>query len=127
MKRIYNLGIRPEWWKLAPLSAQEWVAIDALISERDPYCRGVLLLGLNAPFAELSAGFTAAAQSHSCRGFAVGRSIFVEPAAAWLRGDIDDNELVSQAATRFAELAALWRKARGDKARVTPEKVGYAA
>jgi len=120
LKRIYNLGIRPEWWKLAPLPAQDWTALDALIAERDPYCRGVLLLGLNAPFAELAAGFAAAAHSHSCRGFAVGRSIFVEPARAWLRGDIDDAALVERASSNFAELAALWRQARGERATSTP-------
>jgi len=120
LKRIYNLGIRPEWWKLAPLPAQDWTALDALIAERDPHCRGVLLLGLNAPFAELAAGFAAAAHSHSCRGFAVGRSIFVEPARAWLRGDIDDATLVERASHHFAELAALWRQARGERVTSPP-------
>ncbi|MFC3654014.1 5-dehydro-2-deoxygluconokinase [Dyella humi] len=113
MKRIYNLGIRPEWWKLKPLPRADWDAIDALIAERDPHCRGVLLLGLNAPFNELAEGFTAAAHSHSCRGFAVGRSLFMEPAAAWLRGEIDDDALITRAGQQFAELASIWRQARG--------------
>lgn len=126
LKRIYNLGLRPEWWKLTPLPAQDWAAIDALIAERDPYCRGVLLLGLNAPFAELAAGFAAAARSASCRGFAVGRSIFVDPARAWLRGEIDDATLVERAHANFAELAGLWRQARGER-RPRKEAVGYAA
>jgi 5-dehydro-2-deoxygluconokinase len=112
MKRIYNLGIRPEWWKLKPLPAQDWKTVDALIAERDPYCRGVVLLGLNAPFAELAEGFAAAAHSVSCRGFAVGRSLFMEPARAWFSGDIDDDTLVDQAAQQFAKLASLWRQAR---------------
>ena len=124
MKRIYNLGIRPEWWKLKPLPAQDWAAVDALIAERDAYCRGVVLLGLNAPFAELAEGFAAAAHSASCRGFAVGRSLFVEPASAWLKGEIDDNALVEQAAQQFAKLAGLWRQARnGD----THKAAGVAA
>ena len=112
MKRIYNLGIRPEWWKLAPLPAQDWAAIDTLIAGRDPYCRGVVLLGLNAPFAELAEGFQAAARSASCRGFAVGRSLFLGPARAWLQDEIDDATLVTDAARQFAELAELWRQAR---------------
>jgi 5-dehydro-2-deoxygluconokinase len=112
MKRIYNLGIRPEWWKLKPLAAQEWGTVDALIAERDPYCRGVVLLGLNAPFDELAEGFAAAANSTSCRGFAVGRSLFVEPASAWLSGEIDDTTLIERAAQQFATLAGLWQRAR---------------
>lgn len=112
MKRIYNLGIRPEWWKLAPVTADDWKAIDALIAERDVYCRGVLLLGLNAPFEALAEGFAAAAHSASCRGFAVGRSIFVDPARAWLLNEIGDAELIERASAQFSQLAALWSKAR---------------
>ena len=48
LKRLYNLGIYPEWWKLEPMSPAQWQAVDALIAERDPHCRGVVLLGLNA-------------------------------------------------------------------------------
>ncbi|MET0330252.1 MAG: 5-dehydro-2-deoxygluconokinase [Dyella sp.] len=127
LKRIYNLGIRPEWWKLAPLPSADWAALDALLAERDPYCRGVLLLGLNAPFAELASGFAAAAHSASCRGFAVGRSIFMEPARAWLRGEIDDAGLIARTSDGFAELAALWRQARGERHPHSHEAVGYAA
>ncbi|ATE72192.1 bifunctional 5-dehydro-2-deoxygluconokinase/5-dehydro-2-deoxyphosphogluconate aldolase [Lysobacter capsici] len=127
LKRIYNLGIRPQWWKLAPLPMRDWDALDALIEERDPYCRGVLLLGLNAPFAELAEGFAAASRSRSCRGFAVGRSIFVEPARAWLRGDIDDETLVARACAGFAELAALWARSRQVRCAPAAGTVGHAA
>jgi 5-dehydro-2-deoxygluconokinase len=127
IKRIYNLGIRPEWWKLAPLPAAHWTELDALLAERDPYCRGVLLLGLNAPFAELAAGFAAAAHSASCRGFAVGRSIFMEPARAWLRGEIDDAGLIARTVDSLTELATLWRQARGERHPNPHEAVGYAA
>lgn len=119
MKRIYNLGIRPEWWKLKPVTAKDWTAIDALIAERDPYCRGVVLLGLNAPLEDLARGFAAAAQSTTCRGFAVGRSLFLEPAGAWLRNDIDDATLVARAAQQFAELIALWQASRRGNASET--------
>ena len=65
MKRLYNLGIYPEWWKLPPPAAAEWPAIDALIAERDPYCRGVVLLGLSAPIDALARGFADAAASRT--------------------------------------------------------------
>ena len=126
LKRIYNLGIRPEWWKLAPVTAIDWKAIDALIAERDTHCRGVLLLGLNAPFEELAEGFAAAAHSESCRGFAVGRSIFIEPARAWLHHDIDDAELIKRASRQFSQLAALWDKARKQRTNHT-KALGAAA
>ena len=112
VKRIYNLGIFPEWWKLEPMDAGQWAAIDALIAERDPYCRGVVVLGLNAPVAELAAGFSAARRSKSARGFAVGRTLFHEPARAWLAGEIDDAMLVAQAKANFAVLIRHWQGAK---------------
>ncbi|SKB70357.1 5-dehydro-2-deoxygluconokinase [Luteibacter sp. 22Crub2.1] len=119
MKRIYNLGIRPDWWKLCPPQRGAWAAIDALIAERDPHCRGVLLLGLNAPVEQLAAGFADALESVTCRGFAVGRTLFSEPAKAWLSGTIDDEALVSQARAAFERMIALWREGR----RVPQERV----
>ncbi|HEY1325309.1 MAG TPA: 5-dehydro-2-deoxygluconokinase [Casimicrobiaceae bacterium] len=112
MKRLYNLGILPEWWKLEPMEAAQWSAIDALIEERDPYCRGVVLLGLNASIAALSEGFRDARASRTCRGFAVGRTIFQEPSRAWLAGTIDDVTLVARVRDGFAALIDAWRGAR---------------
>ena len=116
LKRIYNLGIYPEWWKLAPMSASQWKAVDALIAERDPHCRGVLVLGLNAAVEALAAGFRDAAASASCRGFAVGRTIFQEPASSWLAGSIDDGALKSQIRATYETLIEAWRAARKSKA-----------
>jgi 5-dehydro-2-deoxygluconokinase len=83
-----------------------------LIQERDPYCRGVVLLGLNAPAAALAEGFQQASQSQTCRGFAVGRTIFQEPSRAWLAGEIDDEALIAQVQGTFVELIDAWRTAR---------------
>ncbi|WP_455925887.1 bifunctional 5-dehydro-2-deoxygluconokinase/5-dehydro-2-deoxyphosphogluconate aldolase [Pseudomonas putida] len=112
IKRLYNLGIYPAWWKIEAQSAEQWQALDALIEERDPYCRGVVLLGLNAPAADLAEGFAQAANSRTCRGFAVGRTIFHEPSRAWFQGEIDDAGLVAQVRQRFSQLIEAWRSAR---------------
>jgi len=111
-KRLYNLGIYPEWWKLEPMRAGQWQAIDALIAERDPYCRGVLVLGLAATIDELAAGFREARASATCRGFAVGRTIFHEPAKAWLAGACDDAALKRLVRERYEALIGAWREAR---------------
>ncbi|HEY9102854.1 bifunctional 5-dehydro-2-deoxygluconokinase/5-dehydro-2-deoxyphosphogluconate aldolase [Chitinimonas sp.] len=112
LKRLYNLGIQPEWWKLESLPASAWPAIDALIAERDPYCRGVVLLGLHAPVEELAEGLATAAASRSCRGFMVGRTIWHEPGLAWLRGEIDDIELKRRARRTFEQLIEAWHGGR---------------
>ncbi len=115
LKRLYNLGIYPEWWKLEPMSATQWQAIDALIAERDPACRGVLLLGLSAAVDQLCDGFKAAALSKTCRGFTVGRTIFHEPSHAWLAGQIDDKELIARVRRTFETLIDAWRTARAEE------------
>jgi 5-dehydro-2-deoxygluconokinase len=112
IKRLYNLGIYPEWWKLESMSAAQWTAIDGLIAERDPYCRGVVLLGLNAPVEQLAAGFLASKDSKTCRGFMVGRTIFHAPARRWLQGEIDDAALIQQVRATFERLIGVWQQSR---------------
>jgi 5-dehydro-2-deoxygluconokinase len=113
LKRLYNIGIFPEWWKLEPMAAEGWRLVDQLIAERDPDCRGVVLLGLNATVEELAAGFRQASGSRTCRGFAVGRTIFQDPSREWLAGRIDDAALVAKVRANFEALIRAWREARG--------------
>jgi 5-dehydro-2-deoxygluconokinase len=117
LKRFYNLGIYPEWWKLEPMPAEHWPAVDALIAERDPYCRGVLLLGSSASVEKLAVGFREARASTSCRGFAVGRCIFLEPSRHWLAGEIDDAMLVERVRATFERLIHAWREVRSARVR----------
>ncbi|MGS0743865.1 bifunctional 5-dehydro-2-deoxygluconokinase/5-dehydro-2-deoxyphosphogluconate aldolase [Glaciimonas sp. GG7] len=112
IKRLYNIGIYPEWWKLESMSAAQWTAIDGLIAERDPYCRGVVLLGLNASVEQLAAGFLASKDSTTCRGFMVGRTIFHAPARRWLQGEIDDATLIAEVRVTFEQLIGVWQKSR---------------
>ena len=114
LERLYDLGIRPDWWKLEPQpSAAAWTAIAEVIERRDRWCRGIVMLGLEAPPSELAAAFRLAAGTPLVRGFAVGRTIFAEAAERWLSGAIDDETATADMAARFADLVAAWRAARG--------------
>jgi len=112
MKRLYNLGVHPEWWKLPPMEPQQWGDVDALLGERDPYCRGVLILGQSANADVLAKAFRDARASATCRGFAVGRTIFEAPSRQWLAGEIDDAALVRAARANFEMLIDAWQEAR---------------
>ena len=109
LKRLYNLGIYPEWWKLEPMSAEQWRGIDALIAERDPYCRGVRVARPRGQRRRLARGIRAARASTTCRGFAVGRTIFEEPSRRWLAGAIDDDALIREVRAKFEILIDAWR------------------
>ncbi|MCV6605121.1 MAG: 5-dehydro-2-deoxygluconokinase, partial [Porticoccaceae bacterium] len=109
IKRFYNLGIYPDWWKLPSPSRASWKLIENLIQERAPHCRGVLLLGLDAPEEQLREGFNASAGIDICKGFAVGRTIFSTPCKAWLANRIDDQTLIEQVKNNYLRLVAFWQ------------------
>jgi len=113
LAEIYAAGVKPDWWKLAPpASDAEWRAIAGSIARHDPHCRGVLLLGMEADEQELERGFALAARHPVCKGFAVGRSIFMDAARRWFRGACGDAQVVDEVAANYARLAGLWRKQR---------------
>ncbi len=115
LDRLYDIGIRPDWWKLEPSSDQTaWANIVRVTENRDPLCRGILMLGLSAPILELIASFKAAARFPLIKGFAVGRSIFHDVATDWLSDRIDDEEAISTMASRLSALVEGWRSARAE-------------
>lgn len=114
MTRFYELGFAPDWWKLpAPADQAEWDAIADVIALHDPHCRGVLLLGLDAPEAVMLDAFALAARQPVCKGFAIGRTIFGEPAAAWFQGRIDDADATATMEAGYRRLIAAWEQAGG--------------
>ena len=108
---LYDAGLKPDWWKLEPQTeAGAWEAIDQVIETRDPLCRGVVLLGLEAPQDELARAFAAAKGARTVRGIAVGRTIFAEAAKAWFAGAMTDEEAVADMAGRFRALVEIWEQ-----------------
>ena len=113
INRFYALGIFPDWWKLEPmLNEAAWTKTCAAVSAHDPYCRGIVILGLDAPFEMLAASFKVAAQFPLVKGFAVGRSVFSYAAKYWLSGAISDGEAIQNMAEKYATLCDAWDKAR---------------
>jgi 5-dehydro-2-deoxygluconokinase len=117
MRRLYEIGIHPDWWKLQPSADPlAWEAIGRAIADHDPLCRGILLLGLAAPDHVLRDAFAAVRDVPAVRGFAVGRTIWAEAARRWLAGAIDDETARAMLANRFAGLVDDWRAARSPAA-----------
>ena len=112
LSRLYDLGVFPDWWKLPPAGRETWRLVAEVIAAHDPHCRGVLVLGGDAPVEALGDAFAAAAAEPVCRGFAVGRTIFDTSAEAWFAGESDDDRAVADMAAIYARLVALWRAVR---------------
>ena len=111
--RFYGLGVYPDWWKLEPMQDDAaWQKACDSITRHDPYCRGIVVLGLGAEMSELEMSFAVAAKHDLVKGFAVGRTIFEDAARLWLAGDLDDDAAISQMADRFSALCAIWDRVR---------------
>ena len=109
MRRFYAAGIFPDWWKLEPTNSQSaWQNITQLIKQNDPHIQGIVILGLEASEEVLAHSFSVAAQQPFVRGFAVGRTIFAEPAKSWMSGKIDDSQAIREMSQKFKRLCDLW-------------------
>lgn len=111
LRRLYNLGVRPDWWKLEAQSPAGWNAVGEVIRSCDPHCKGVVLLGLGADETTLRDGLTVAARFDVCRGFAVGRSIFFHAARGWFAGTTDDETATADIRRRYLDITDTWCKA----------------
>ncbi|HLY52906.1 MAG TPA: DUF2090 domain-containing protein, partial [Steroidobacteraceae bacterium] len=114
LARLYELGIRPEWWSLAPQpGASGWESCAQAIAAKDPYCRGVLVAldeaGTAAAALEAAAGFPIV------RGFIAGGSIFV---------DAGPEPAVREIAEHLRALLGAWISAR-DPRLDRPERSGH--
>ena len=87
--------------------------IGKLIAREDSWCRGILILGLDAPSDRLRAGFAEAAKHPMIKGFAVGRTIFGQPSRRWMQGELSDEALINEVKRNHLTLIGYWREARG--------------
>ncbi|QDJ12464.1 5-dehydro-2-deoxygluconokinase [Mergibacter septicus] len=112
ISHLYQLGIKPDWWKLPGLTQASWLSLSEVIAKNDSYCRGILILGLDAPEEVFDSVFAAAKDIPLVKGFAVGRTIFASPSEKWLKGEIDDQQLITDVSQNYQRLIRLWKKYR---------------
>ncbi|MBY6115206.1 5-dehydro-2-deoxygluconokinase [Mameliella alba] len=116
IRRFYDLGVYPDWWKLEPMKTEAgWQNAVAAIEENDPNTRGIVVLGLGAEDSALKESFEVAAKYPLVKGFAVGRTIFAEAAKGWMTGALTDAEAVAQMKDNYARLCGYWDAARGEE------------
>ena len=121
LSRLYDLGIRPDWWKLEPQRQVEgWRRIEQVIAARDPTCRGVMMLGLDAPEQELLDALTVAGPVDVVKGFAIGRTIFADVLRSWLTDGMSDDGAIAEMASRFGRLSRAWDRAVSGRREAVP-------
>ena len=108
LSRLYELGIRPDWWVLEPQTREmTWESCARVIGASDPYCRGVLV-ALHTGGGPMATLLASAAASPIVRGFIAGGSIIDEVAPAWRAGRLSAESATSQIAERFRALVDAW-------------------
>ncbi|MDM3870088.1 5-dehydro-2-deoxygluconokinase [Porticoccus sp. W117] len=110
IENFYQEGIYPDWWKLPAQTTEGWKQTNNVIESHDRWCRGILILGLEAPMNVLQESFLNSVQAPLCKGFAIGRSVFSEPSKLWLRGEMNDTQLVDQVAENYREIVHMWKQ-----------------
>jgi 5-dehydro-2-deoxygluconokinase len=112
LSRLYELGIRPDWWALeAQRREAAWESCARVIGASDPYCRG-FLVALRAPLEPEAPLLATAAASPVVRGFLAGGSILEDVAAAWFSGQMSAESVIAEIAARFRKLVEAWVAAR---------------
>lgn len=112
MKRFYELGVYPDWWKLEPLNdADFWQKCGDIVREYDPDIQGIIVLGKEMDASQLEAVFHASRTEPLVNGFAIGRTIFADVAQSWLSGVIDNKQAIGLMADKFETLIGAWNKA----------------
>tara|TARA_B110000495_G_scaffold123983_1_gene107809 strand:- start:556 stop:2454 length:1899 start_codon:yes stop_codon:yes gene_type:complete len=117
IQRFYDLGVFPDWWKLEPFKTpRAWQLACDTINKNDPYTRGIVVLGLDAPAEELLKSFQLAAQHDLVKGFSVGRTIFGDVARNWMQGRVTDTGAVNSMAQNYAKICRMWDDAKSSVA-----------
>jgi 5-dehydro-2-deoxygluconokinase len=107
----YRRGLAPAFWKiegtLAPPGAQ---TIDRAIAANRS-CRQIIL-GKAAELPTINRWFAACAASATASGFAIGRSVFWEPSAAFLTGTQTASAAAAAICANYLGLVAAWDRSR---------------
>ena len=89
-----------------------WRQAIAGIEAYDRHTRGIVVLGLDAPEADLAASFQVAAAYDLVKDFAIGRTNFGNAVRAWMTGSVEDTAAVDEMAHCYARLCDVWDAAR---------------
>lgn len=106
MKELINAGIRPSLWKVEGLKkSSDWKRVRTVAGAP------IVVLGRASSTAVVRAWLTAAAESGQVEGFAVGRTIFMEPIKKFVAGTITKTAASEAIAKAFLGFVSSWNQA----------------
>jgi len=107
IREAYARGLVPAIWKIEGTASRDGaVVIDAAIREHSEPRQ--LILGKGAGPEAIASWFDAAAGLPSTAGFAIGRSVFMEPGSAYLAGRQSAEDAANEISRRYLEFVNGW-------------------
>jgi myo-inositol catabolism protein IolC len=112
IRDFYVAGAKPTLWKLEGLDGREdYARVQAAVFAHDPDAR-CLVLGRGLSLDRVREWLQLAAVHSGFSGFAVGRTIWQDPVAGFLTGELDGHAARAAISDRFAEMVSDFRQAR---------------
>ena len=113
IKRFYELGIFPDWWKIEPVKDKNfWKMTCEFVNSNDPYTNGVVVLGKDTDQEHMIDVFNATQKEKLVKGFAIGRTIFSEAAKKWLNDEISNDYAKDIMSNKLKKLIKIWENSR---------------
>jgi 5-dehydro-2-deoxygluconokinase len=107
----YARGLVPDFWKIeGTLSDEGARTIDRAVASH-PSGRQIIL-GKAADLGTIDRWFAATRRSTTAVGFAIGRTVFWDPSAAYLAGTTSRDDAVDAIAERYLYLVDAWQRPR---------------
>jgi len=111
IRRAYARKIVPDYWKIEGVpDADAMRIVDGAILEREGPRQ--LILGKGAGLETVGRWFESARGAASAAGFAIGRTVYWEPACEYLLGRAAADDAVHRMAANYLAVIELWRRAR---------------
>jgi myo-inositol catabolism protein IolC len=110
IRRAYARKIVPDYWKIEGVpDAEAMRIVDSAILEREGPRQ--LILGKGAGLEAVGRWFESARDAASAVGFAIGRTVYWEPACEYLLGRAAADDAVHRMAANYLAVIELWRRA----------------
>ena len=107
IRNSYDIGLVPDFWKIEGMPDRESLqVVDAAIRQVEGPLQ--LILGKGAGMDAVRIWFNAAAGAPTAAGFAIGRTVYFEPASHWLLGTISREDAIARIAGNYEAVIAAW-------------------
>jgi len=112
IRQSYTVGLVPDFWKIEGMPNRESLRLVDTAIRLDDGPRQ-LILGKGAGMEAVRGWFRAAAGAPTAAGFAIGRTVYFEPAGDWLRGRISREDAIARIVENYEAVIAAWESSHG--------------